>query len=183
MQNKISLMENKKGFQTLQINNETFDSTPELVFNLSIKRVGKININDFPMGINIKPYEGQDSNGYYYKKMPIIIKNIGHGMVSLEIEACRQKRGSEWIIGLETFQLLKLELISLQKSVNPGVTIFESDDLAAHLHYTIEVPADTIENLIESGAKFDKDVTVKLLNSLKKVENDIRQNLGLSLLQ
>lgn len=183
MKNNIALNTNKHGFQTLQIDNEKFDSTPDSIFDIPQKLIGNINIKDFPEGITIRPYERQDSNKYFYKKFPIKIENIGNGQASVEIEACRETKFAEYPIGIGCFQLLKAEYILRQKTGNPCITIYNIDENAVHLHYIIELPAGTVNNLIESGIKYDENVTVPILNSMKKAENDIRQNLGLTLLK
>jgi hypothetical protein len=182
MKNKMVLITNKHGFQTLQIDDEKFDSTPDLIFDLPQKLIGEINIKEFPIGITIRPYVREDSSEYFYNRFPIIIKNIGNGMISLEIEACRENKFAEYPIGIGCFQLIKVEYILTQKAVNPGITNFDNDGSFVHLHYSIELPVDTVDNLIEAGMKFDEDVTVRILDLMKKSENDIRQNLGLTLL-
>jgi hypothetical protein len=181
MKNKMALTTNKHGFQTLQINNEKFDSSPDSIFDIPQKLIGEINITDFPVGLFIKPYKMILADEYRYGKMPIIIENIGNGMASLDIEACRSINDL-YPVGMGDFQLIKAELILTMGSGNPEITICNNDESVAHLHYTIELPADTITNIIEAGIDFDRKVTEKVYDSMKTVDNDIRKKLGLTLI-
>jgi hypothetical protein len=86
-------------------------------------------------------------------------------------------------VGMGEFQLIKAELILTMNSVNPEISICKNDEKTAHLHYTIELPCDTIKNLIAAGMDFDKGITQRVFDSMKNVENNIRKGLDLSLIQ
>jgi hypothetical protein len=50
--------------------------------------------------------------------MPIIVKNLGNGKASLDIEACREISDPRYPGGVESFQKLKMEYILTQRIVN-----------------------------------------------------------------
>jgi hypothetical protein len=183
MKNIIELTINEKGFETIQINHASFDLGPDLSYQLSQNITGKINISDFPVGISIRPLE-EDAVGFLYtKKIPIIVKNLGNGKASLDIEACRRIDDTRYPHGVEFFQKQKVEYILTQRMVNPQISFFEKIDLTVHLHYIIEVPSESMENLIDDGIMFDSDVDFALHHSTKKDENDILEHLGLPIHQ
>src|ERR1035437_4123228 len=135
MKNIIELTINEKGFETLQINHASFDLGPDLSYQLSQNLIGRMNISDFPVGISIRPLEEDELGLYYNKKMPIIVKNLGNGKASLDIEACRKISDPRYPGGVESFQKLKMEYILTQRIVNPEISIFEIVDSTVHLHY------------------------------------------------
>ena len=168
MNYKIRLLEND--FSRLQINNMKFESESDLVFDLPQILVSKIHSDNFPVGVAIRPFQNEVSKVHYFKPMPIIIENIGNGLVRVDIEACKVKENWNFPIDIECFQLLKAEAILTRKEVNPKIDIFNTDDAAVHLHYIIDLPSDTIKRILEASIKFDKDVTVKAFESASECE-------------
>jgi hypothetical protein len=177
MKNIIELTINEKGFETFKINHASFDPGPDLSYQLSQNLIGRMNICDFPVGISILPLEEDAVGLLYIKKIPIKVKNLGNGRASLEIEACREISDPRYPGGVESFQKLKMEYILTQRIVNPEISIFEIVDSIVHLHYIIELPADTFENLIEDGIIFDSDMDFALHNLMKKDWNNRQDNL------
>lgn len=184
MKNTISLCSNQHGIQTLLVNTVSFDTPVDLPFDLPQKSIGKIHINEFPIGVILKPYIDEVSDAYYYTfNMPIQIQNLGNGIAKLEIEACRTIQDPLFPISIGHFQLIKMDYILLQKANNPEIVIFDIDESAVHLHYTIDIPSSTITKLLIAGREFDKEITVPILQAMKNLANDMRKKLGLSLLK
>lgn len=169
MKNIIKVNNTAEGFQILQINNQSFDPSPDLSYQLSQNLIGKMNIMEFPLGERIAPFE-EDFLGFFkLQKIPIIIRNNGNGIALLEIEACRELSYQGDSENIEYFQNRKVEHILKQKTVNPRIDFFKTVDLTNHLHYIIELPADVIEKLVDYAIKFDEDANVSVENSMKKV--------------
>ena len=183
MKNTISLTKTQKGIQTLQINAKRFNAPIGMPFDIPQKLIEKINISEFPVGIILKPYLKEALNNYCYNSMPIMIENLGNGNAKLEIEACKNIEEPLFPISIGHFQLIKMEYIMNQYSYKPDISIFNIDSTVVHLHFTIEVPSNSIKKLILAGMDFDKTVTVPILNEMKSIVNSMRTQLGLSLLK
>jgi len=173
---------NKGKFQRLKLGESYYDNKFRMAFDVPQKLVMDYYLNDFPIGIAIKPYKMEIGSEFRYEKMPIEITNLGNGNAKLDIVACRSVI-EFYPIGMGDFQLIKAELILIMKPGSSEITICEIDGSVAHLHYTIEVPTGTIKELMAAGMEFDKMVTEKVYDSMKSVENDIRKNLGLTLIK
>ena len=163
------------------IANLSFDKEPEL-YDLSIndmnfhpiqkddyyiKELLLVGINStfLERSIALAPFLIISSGEIVYKDCFLSTKNKGNGTTSIIIKACYYANKYNETIEEEAFQEIKKGLILNQKKMTPKTLLCGFADGIGHLHYSITVPSDEIQNLMVQAKFFNTNLDKQIHNS------------------
>lgn len=163
----VTLTFNKKTqFHELKINGMLFLSPEKDTFYVPETLLRGISITSFPKNITIVPFAYAYANEVMYPWCRMEISNEGNNKAIIEIEACLGANLFIDMIGVRPFQQLKKDLILQQVQFSPKINLYYFEENTVHLHYSIILPADDIQTLIEKAHALDESLTEKVLSSV-----------------
>jgi hypothetical protein len=176
LENKIELVTaGSDASKLIKVNDESYEPNSNGAFFIPLEQIEDININFSPIGERITLYRDGDIHENGFRKE---FENMGNGFTNISFEGAYSNKYWPLDPELELFKRLKAELILTKKAVNPKIDEYNDDDFY-YLTYYIDLPSDTLKNLLESSNKFERSIDKEIENSFKNIENLIRQYLGL----
>jgi hypothetical protein len=185
MNYEINLIKNGNETYLLKINDKTYPAEQEcqgevdcfIVDCLPLESVKDIPMEKFPIGLKIYPREYGICNDDSVLGTDIIaLENLGDTIL-IEFCQCAEKKFWQYDISYELFFEFKSILLFKYEELNPD--FYEDnveDDLNPNITfcYSIELPTDTIKNLIKKSTEFDYKLENDINDAVKKMKKNFR---------
>jgi hypothetical protein len=172
--NSVSYNEESEEFE-FPIGRKKFSSDEEDCFSIAEIDIQGINISKFPISVKIAL---EDTNDQFSGKFITII-NSGNGKATVEISFSEHSLLFRDNIGIEAYFALKTAHLLEQKQFNPKLNAYHPDGNWVQLNYTIELPADEIQNIVKRAIEFDNLVNEQIIQAIPNTYEVARTILNL----
>ena len=164
----------------LNINGWLITSQIENFFQVPLSIVKNIKITEFPRGLTIKPIRdniNQFEEDYFISPG---IKNLDGKNAYVDFDYCPYlEEVVHNNISYPLFQETLVDLLLLNKQLNPTIEMNGFDGSSFHFHCSIELPDNTIELLFQTTLDFYYSPAERLVEAGKKIRKFLREEVGL----
>ncbi len=159
----------------IKIGKMIFLSTEDDSFRISEPELKGIHISSFPTSVGVVPVDIPDDSFYG----SLTITNNGNGRAAVDISVSEKYFSYPDNIGAEAFFKLKIGKLLTLTQLNPVVEAFYPDNNYIIFDYSIQLPADKIQNIIKKAIAFDNDLNEEVMQAVPDTYEIARVKLGL----
>lgn len=164
----------------LNINEWLITSQIENFFQVPLSIVKNIKITEFPRSLTIKPIRdnvSQFEEDYFISPE---FKNKEGKKAYVDFSNCPDlEEVAHNTISYPLFQETLVDLLLLNKHLNPTIVMNGFDGSSFHFHCSIELPDNTIEILFQTALDFYYSPAERLVEAGKKIRMFLREEVGL----
>ena len=183
-------MKNKNGITTsynaaldrheLKINGLLFLSGEENLFEVPLNVIEQIKSSEFPEGLTVIPELDKVNGCGYDSLITMTIKNLDGKSAYIGFNDCAYVEDvAHNIVSYPLFQETLVDLLLLNKQLNPTILMNGFDGNSFHLHCSIELPDNTIGSLVQSAFDFYYSAVEQLDKAERKIIKLLREEVGL----
>lgn len=164
----------------LKINGLLFLSGEENLFEVPLNVIKQIKSSEFPEGLTLIPVLDKENGWGYNSLITLTIKNLDGKNACIGFNDCPNiEEVAHKIITYPLFQETLVDLLLLNKQLNPTILMNGFDGNSFHLHCSIELPDNIIGSLVQSAFDFYYLPAEQLDKAERKIIKLLREEVGL----